>query len=317
MRTALSLLAPLLAVALGGRALAADVVVGVPNWPSVNVTANIIKVILERNYGVNVELQTAANPIIFEAMARGSMDIHPEVWLPNQQDPYDRYAGALVRNQHPARGVQGICATGDARAAGIRDVADLTDPAKTPLLDVDSDGRGEIFIGAPGWSSTMIERKRAHAYGFDQTLQLVAIDEGLAESQLAVAEKRSQPWIGFCYTPHHRFIIHPDLGFLTEPPHDPAAWRVPPDGSPGTMAELGMHWPDQLIQPVYSVRLAAKLPAAATLLGNMDLSSDEISDFAYQIVINKKEAARYAKEWVDAHPARVTTWLNSGQETGH
>jgi glycine betaine/proline transport system substrate-binding protein len=317
MRTACSLLAPLLAVVLGSNALAADVVVGVPNWPSVTVTANIIKLILERNYGVSVELQTAANPIIFEAMARGSMDVHPEVWLPNQQDLYDRYASVLVRNGHPARGVQGICATGDARAAGIRDVADLTDPAKTRLLDVDADGRGEIYVGAPGWSSTAIERKRAHAYGFDLTLQLVEIDEGLAESQLAVAKKRGQPWAGFCYAPHHRFVIHPDLALLTEPPHDPAAWHVPPAGSPGTVAELGMHWPDQQIQPVYSTRLAAKMPAAGTLLDNMDLNSDEISGFAYQIVVNKRDAALFAQEWVDAHAARVTSWLNPGREAGN
>lgn len=316
MRAAQRLFALAVALACGAGAYAADVVVGVPNWPSVNVTANVIKVILERNYGLSVELQTAANPIIFEAMAKGSMDIHPEVWLPNQQELYERYGAALVRNAHPARGVQGICATADARAAGIRDVSDLTDPAKAALLDVNADGRGDIYVGAPGWSSTAIERKRAQVYGFDQTLQLVEIDEGLAESQLAVAKRRGQPWVGFCYAPHHRFIIHPDLVLLTEPAHDPAAWQVPAPGVAATAAQLGMHWPDQLVQPVYSARLAARLPAAATLLGNMDLSSDEISDFAYQVVINKRDAALYAREWVDAHTTRVTGWLNPGREAG-
>jgi glycine betaine/proline transport system substrate-binding protein len=316
MRAAHRLFALAVALLCGAVAHAADVVIGVPNWPSVNVTANVIKVILERNYGLSVELQTAANPIIFEAMAKGSMDIHPEVWLPNQQELFDRYDEALVRNAHPARGVQGICATADARAAGIRDVADLTDPAKAGLLDVNADGRGDIYVGAPGWSSTAIERRRAQVYGFDQTLQLVEIDEGLAESQLAVAKRRGQPWVGFCYAPHHRFIIHPDLALLTEPPHDPKAWRVPPAGVAATAAQLGMHWPDQLVQPVYSARLAARLPAAAMLLDNMDLSSAEISDFAYQVVINKRDAVLYAQEWVDAHAPRVTGWLKPGPEAG-
>ena len=46
----------------------ADVVVGVPNWPSAVATANILKVVLEDNLGLEVELQNGTNPIIFEAM---------------------------------------------------------------------------------------------------------------------------------------------------------------------------------------------------------------------------------------------------------
>ena len=71
---------------------AQDVVVGVPNWPSVTVTANVIKQVVETNMGLKVELQTATNPVIFEAMDKGSMHIHPEVWLPNQQGLVDQFA---------------------------------------------------------------------------------------------------------------------------------------------------------------------------------------------------------------------------------
>ena len=67
-----------------GLASAADVVIGVPNWPSVKATANIMKVVLEDNLGLEVELQDSTNPVIFEAMDKGSMHVHPEVWLPNQ-----------------------------------------------------------------------------------------------------------------------------------------------------------------------------------------------------------------------------------------
>ena len=39
-----------LALSLAAPAMAADVVVGVPNWPSAVATANVIKVVLEDNY---------------------------------------------------------------------------------------------------------------------------------------------------------------------------------------------------------------------------------------------------------------------------
>ena len=51
------------ALVLGAGAVqAADVVIGVPNWPSVNATANVLKVIIEDNYGLDVELQNGTIP---------------------------------------------------------------------------------------------------------------------------------------------------------------------------------------------------------------------------------------------------------------
>ncbi|MEM8689731.1 MAG: glycine betaine ABC transporter substrate-binding protein, partial [Pseudomonadota bacterium] len=74
-----------LALALMGStaAQAADVVIGVPNWPSVRVTAHVLKTVMEDNLGLDVELQNGTNPIVFEAMDSGAMHVHPEVWLPN------------------------------------------------------------------------------------------------------------------------------------------------------------------------------------------------------------------------------------------
>jgi len=38
---------------------AADLVLGVPNWPSANATSNILKVVIEENFGLDVELQSS------------------------------------------------------------------------------------------------------------------------------------------------------------------------------------------------------------------------------------------------------------------
>ena len=102
-------------VALGASAAqAADVVIGVPNWPSVNATAHVLKVIIEDNYGMDVELQNATNPIIFEAMDSGSMHVHPEVWLPNQANLHDKFVkskGTVLMNPNGVSSFQGMCVT--------------------------------------------------------------------------------------------------------------------------------------------------------------------------------------------------------------
>jgi glycine betaine/proline transport system substrate-binding protein len=93
-------------------AFAADIVIGVPNWPSVAATANILKVAIEDNLGLTVELQNGTNPIVFEAMDKGSMHAHPEVWMPNQQNLHDTYVkekGTVVANPNGVPAFQGMC----------------------------------------------------------------------------------------------------------------------------------------------------------------------------------------------------------------
>ena len=80
---------------------AADVVIGVPNWVSATAMAHILKLVIEDNLGLEVELQNGTNPIIWEAMDKGTMHVHPEVWLPNQSNLYEKYVeqnGTVLQN---------------------------------------------------------------------------------------------------------------------------------------------------------------------------------------------------------------------------
>ena len=300
-------------LALVAPALSADIVVGVPNWPSVQVTSNVIKAVAEKNFGVKVELQTGTNPVIFEAMDKGTMQIHPEVWLPNQQSLVDKFKTSVkLDGKHATTAVQGMCVNKAALAAGIKDISDLTDPAKAKLLDRDGKGKGEVFIGASGWASTTVEKARAKGYGYDQTLSLVELDEGVAYAQLDAAIQANKPWAGFCYKPHHLFTVHPEMTFLTEPAHDAAKWlSVQPNEDPNwlTKSRVAMAWPAASIQPAVALALEKASPQVASMIEKMDVSADELGAFSYSVVIGGKDAATVAKEWIAAHPDRVAAWL--------
>ena len=100
--------------AFGSAAQAADVVIGVPNWPSVLATAHVLKVALENNLGLEVELQSATNPVVFEAMDSGSMHVHPEVWLPNQANLNQQFVSdkkTVRMNPNGVAGDQAMCVT--------------------------------------------------------------------------------------------------------------------------------------------------------------------------------------------------------------
>ena len=216
-------------LSFGTAAQAADVVIGVPNWPSVRVTAHVLKVVMEDNLGLEVELQNGTNPVVFEAMDSGAMHVHPEVWMPNQVNLNNKFVKekkTVMMNPNGVAGDQAMCVTkGTADRTGIVNLSELSNPDMAKNFDTDGDGKGEIWIGAAGWASTNVEKIRAKSYGYSETMNLKEMDEtlALAEVDNAVAQKKNI--VFFCYTPHHMFALH-DLVILKEPAYDEAKWKV-------------------------------------------------------------------------------------------
>ena len=302
-------------LAMAGPAQAADVVIGVPNWPSVNATAHILKVAIEENLGLEVELQNGTNPIVFEAMDKGSMHAHPEVWLPNQQNLHDTYVkdkGTVAINENGVAAFQGMCVPKFvADEHGVTSITDLTDPEKAALFDTDGDGKGELWIGAPGWASTNVEKVRAKSYGYSEVLELTEMDETLAYANLDNAIKAKEPWVGFCYTPHYVFALH-ELHALEEPPYDASKWTVlQPTDDPAWLekSSAAVAWDTAYLHLHYAKSLESDYPEVATIMANMKLTTEEVSAMTFALVIEKQEPLDFAKAWVKDNEDRVLGWM--------
>ena len=57
--------------------------------------AQLIHEVVTKKLGGKAEFVTGTNAIIFQAMdqGKGSIDIHPDVWLPNQETFTKKYVG--------------------------------------------------------------------------------------------------------------------------------------------------------------------------------------------------------------------------------
>ncbi|WP_282118889.1 glycine betaine ABC transporter substrate-binding protein [Ruegeria atlantica] len=304
-------------VVIAGPVLAADIVIGVPNWPSVNATAHILKVAIEQNLGLEVELQNGTNPIVFEAMDSGAMHVHPEVWMPNQQNLHDTYVkdkGTVTFNANGVEAFQGMCVDkATAEAHGITSIEDLTNPDNAALFDSNGDGQGELWIGAPGWASTNVEKIRAKSYGYDQVFELTEIDETVAYANLDNAIKAGEPWVGFCYTPHYVFALH-DMQILEEPAYDAAKWNVlQPTDDPDWLekSEAGVAWDLAYLHLHFAKSLEEEYPEVATMLSNMKLDTDTVSAMTFALVIEGQEPLAYAEEWVGANEDAVLGWMSN------
>ena len=307
--------ASVIGLGLTGIAQAQDIVVGVPGWPSATVAANVLKIVIEGDIGLEVDLQNGTNPIIFEAIDSGAMQVHPEVWLPNQQNLHDTFVdekGTVTAGAKSAEGFQGMCVpTAFAKEHNIVSINDLTKPEISSLFDTDGDGQGELWIGAPGWASTTIGQIRAKSYGYDQTFELTEFDETLAYANLDNAIKVGEGWVGYCYNPHYVFTLH-DLTVLEEPSYDASKWNIvqptdDPDWLEKSMAATA--WDTSHAYLHYETALEKNHPEVVKLLSNIVYSGQDLSDFSYAMVVEKRDPAEIAATWVAKHEDTVDGWM--------
>lgn len=295
--------------------LAADIVIGVPSWPSVQATAHVLKVAIEDNLGLEVELRNASNPVIFDAMDSGAVHVHPEVWLPNNKHLKDRYVDArqsVRMSSNSVSGEQGMCVTrGTAERTGIVNLADLSDPAMAGRFDADGDGKGEIWIGARTWASTMIEKIRARSYGYDETMTLEEKSEPEALAEVGEAVAADKDIVFFCYSPHPIFETY-ELVILEEPAHDPKKWTiVQPSAIPGWLekSSAGTAWNTASLHISYATSLETEQPTVAAMLAKISLDTDMLSAMAHALVNEKQDPAEFAVAWVQENATMVAGWL--------
>ena len=298
-----------------GTVGAEKVVVGIPNWPSATAKGHIYKTIVEQNLGLEVELQNGTNAVIFAAMDKGSMHIHPETWSPNHDNLIKQYAERNTVKAAVAPTAQGdsfICTTeGTVQRTGIKNLSELSNPAMSKKFDTDGDGKGEIWIGAAGWGSTEVEKIRAKSYGYDATMKLKVMDEGLALTEVKAAVDKKQNIVFYCYSPHYMFVLH-KLVKLQEPPHDPSKWKVIRSNEDPAWLEkstAACAWPGAKLGTHYSSSLDKTHPKVAKLFSRVSFTEEDTNEMSYELSINKVTPEDYAKKWVMKNAARIDTWL--------
>lgn len=298
-----------------GMPVAADINIGVPSWAAGQVISNILAQVLHDELGADVNLLPGTNPVIFEAMDKGDLDVHPDVWLPNQQNLVDTYvteAGTVTLAASPYLARRGLCVNRAAvDALGIDDVYDLTDPDVARAFDSDGDGKGEYWVGAAGWASTTVELVRMHSYGISETFELVQMDEEAGLSMMGAAEKSGTPFATQCVRPNVMFKLA-DLVMLDEPEYDPAKWNmVTPTESPNWLSEgnVEVAWPDIFAQVAYATRLTETEPEAARILEGVHFETAMIEDFIFSVMEEKHAPEEVAQAWIAANPDVVSAWL--------
>ena len=310
-----------LAAAVSAFALPAfaaeEVKIGVPSWTGAQAIAHVLGAVVEMRIGGQVEFVPGNNATIFQAMdqGKGDIDVHPDVWLPNQESFTKKYvdeAGTVTLSSNPYQGNQGFCVTEQfGEANNITDIADLGRPDVATLMVSDGNGQGEMWIGAPGWASANVNEVKVRDYGLLDFIEPVRAEESVKTARIKDSIAKDEGYAFYCYKPHAVWFMF-DVKMLSEPAFDPEKYvMVQPSDDPDWYNKSMVASKDALkdVQIAWSNSLADRSPAIAEFFANFELTADDVSSFAFEISGNGRDAAEVAREWVEANPERVDAWL--------
>jgi glycine betaine/proline transport system substrate-binding protein len=300
------------------QALAAEQVnIGVPSWTGAQAIANLLKVVVETRIGGKAGLVPGNNATIFQAMdqGKGDIDVHPDVWLPNQESFTKKYvdgAKTVTLSKNAYEGNQGFCVSKDfGEANKITDIADLGRPDVAKLMDSDGNGKGEMWIGAPGWASANVNEVKVRDYGLLDFIEPIRAEESVKTARVKDSIAKKEGYAFYCYKPHAIWYMF-DVTMLSEPKYDPAKYvMVQPSDSPDWYKKSKVATKDALknVQIAWSNSLKARSPAIAEFFERFKLTADDVSSFAFEISGKGRDPADVAKEWVEKNPKRVDAWL--------
>jgi len=311
-----SFTAAIILLAGSTAASAESVNIGAPAWTGAQAIAHLIKEIVVTKIGGTAELVPGNNAAIFQAMdqGKGDIDVHPDVWLPNQETFTKKFvdgAGTVTLSSNSYEGKQSFCVSkAFSEANGVTSIFDLARPEIAEMMDSDGNGKGEIWIGAPGWASANVNEVKVRDYGLQPFMEPIRADQAVMTARVGDAIKKDEGYAFYCYSPHAIWFQH-DIVRLEEPAFDEAKYiAIQPSDDADWFAKSKVMTEDALkeVQIAFSNSLKDRSPAIADLLANIALDGETVSSFAFEIE-GGKDAATVAKEWVAANSDRVDSWL--------
>lgn len=202
------------------------IILGEGDWDSNAFQDQVVKIILENGYDVNVDVVTADTAVMISSMKTESLDVCLELWSDNVVT-YDEdiangeYVELALNFNDNMQGlyVPRYLVEGDnALAPDLKTVQDLNMYADLFENPEDPD-RGIIYGGPEGWGATEFMHKKMTAYGLEESFDFKAIDSGATlAATLSGAYTKEEPWVGYYWEPTWVLGLY-DMVLLEDSPY--------------------------------------------------------------------------------------------------
>lgn len=249
------------------------------NWAEGIAMTNLAKVILEDKMDYTVELTMADVAPIFTSLASGDQDVFMDAWLPVTHQSYMKEYGdeleTLGTNFEGAR--IGLVVPEYMNIQSIEELNDLALDLEGQIIGIDSGA------GIMSTAETAIEE-----YGL--SLSLLPGSGPAMTASLETAISKELPIVVTGWEPHWKFARW-DLKFLEDP--------------------KGVFGESETIYTIARNNFSEDMPQVAKFFDNFEMSSQELGDLMGAIADSSEDPDVVAKEWMDAHPELISSWIPS------
>ena len=286
-----------------------DIVIGRFDWDSSAIIAHILADVMERELGLSVDVRRAEVATIFSELADpdGRFDVHPDFWLQNQPEMAAGYVfgqGRVRLNAAPYLGLQGLYLPAEtAQALQVEHFSDLADPAIAARFDSNGDGRGEIWVGAPGWISTRLLENALADAGLSDLWTFSVYSETIFKARLRQYVSSGRDLVFYGYEPDW---IHAAFDLV----------RLSDDDSGGKACLRPLQhggaacgFPPVEVHVAYGSYLAETYPLAAEMLSRVSFSNADVNQWVLASSEGGAAHAEVARGWIEANQDRISLWL--------
>ncbi|MGH1426954.1 MAG: glycine betaine ABC transporter substrate-binding protein [Arenicella sp.] len=289
-----------------------------PEWSSAKVISGLLKVVIEDRLNGKAELVPGAvNDVIYTSMhlGNGEIDIHPDVWLPNQENFTKLYVEnkktvKLSKNSYVGR--SGFCVSKEfSQKYNVTSIHDLLNPEIAELADIDNNGKGDIWVGNFSWLANKINRVKLKSYGLSNLYRHYSDKEDVVREKMNSPKNANKHFIYYCYEPNHSWVSGNQV-MLVEPKYDRNNnYMTWPNENPRWYKMSKVKTADKLkaVHVGYSTSVDRKSPVVSSFLENIQLDTPMVNAMVHELVIKKRNVEDIAREWVKNNPERVDSWL--------
>ena len=200
-------------------------------WESAQLQNRIAQYIIEHGYDYPTGVIFGATSPLLEGLQRGDTDVTMEIWLPNQDEAWDRARsdGAVLsvgRNLGSDwQSAFVIPAYLQQEYPDLDSVDDLKDPQFKELFQTAESGdKARLVSCIIGWVCEEVNAAQIEGYGLSDHVHIVnPVSEAALNADLYGAYERQEPWLGYQWGIND-LALKLDLVRLEEPAYSDECW---------------------------------------------------------------------------------------------
>lgn len=316
MKLAAVIMAVLITLTLTGcggsndKSAAGSIVFADVGWDSIKFHNAVAGYIAENAYSLKWSEVNGTTPIMHEALKKGDIDVHMEVWTTNLPTyEADKAAGHFVETglnfgdnaqglYVPRYVIEGDPARGiEAAAPDLKHVRDLA-KYKNVFVDEEQPEKGRIYGAISGWEVDMIMFNKVKYYGLDKDFNYFRPGSQAAmDAVFSTAYAKGEPVVGYYWEPTWLLGKY-DMVLLEDEPYNPDTYMAGETECPSVP-----------VMTAVSNKFAEKQPDYVEFLKKYRSSSALTSEGLAYMQDTGADYLETAKWFLQTHDELLNEWL--------